>query len=119
MTVRGTLRPGTSRARVEYTFRADAGQKISVRLNSNRVKYPGGDSAGAVFFVLDNQDGQPPDFGDYPYGGPTSWDGVLPAAGTYRIRVLVEDGPDDPSPEALRRLRQTISYTLRVTFPRR
>ena len=119
VTVRGTLRPGTSEASVEYVFRAKAGQKISLRLNSNRVAYGAGETAGAVFFVVNDQDQLPPDFGDYPYGGPTNWTGVLPTEGTYRVRVRVEDGPDDPSPEALRRLRRRIRYTLQVTFPRR
>ncbi len=113
--VKGTLLPG--RGHVEYAFRARAGQRISVRLASNRVRYAEGDTAGAVFFVLDANDRQPPDFGDYPYGGPVSWDGTLPRAGTYRIKVLVEDGPDDPPPAALRRLNLKVNYRLSVRFP--
>ena len=115
--VKGTLLPG--RGNVEYAFRARAGQRISVRLASNRVRYAEGDAAGAVFFVLDADDSQPPDFGDYPYGGPVSWDGKLPRAGTYRIKVLIEDGPDDPPPAALLRMNQRVNYKLVVRFPQR
>lgn len=118
VSVTGSLRPGPGRDRVEYTFRARAGQRVAVRLTSNRVSLNEGDTSGAVFFVLDAQDRQPPDFGDYPYGGPVSWDGRLPRAGLYRIRVLIEDGPDDPPPAALLRLRQRVNYKLSVRFPR-
>ena len=118
VTVRGSLRPGPGRERVEYVFHARAGQRVSVRLTSNRIRYGEGVTAGAVLFVLDSDDRQPPDFGDYFYGGPVSWDGRLPRAGTYRIRVLIEDGPDDPPPATLRRMNARVDYKLVVRFPR-
>ena len=112
----GVLRPGTAEARHEYVFKARAGQKLSVRVTSGRVKMGEGGEAAAVFHVTDAESRLPPDFGDYPYGGPTEWAGALPRAGTYRIVVFVEDGPDDPDEATLRRMKLSLRYRLGVTL---
>jgi hypothetical protein len=74
------------------------------------------DTAGAVFHVTNAEGNLPPDFGDYPYGGPTVWAGALPHDGLYRIVVFVEDGPDDPDAATLRRLKLSLRYRLRMTL---
>lgn len=112
----GVLRPGTAEALHEYFFRAKAGQKLKVRVTSNRVRLGPDDTSGAIFFVNDETGRTPSDFGDYPWGGPTEWAGTLTRSGTYRIKVLMEDGPDDPDEETLRRMKLSLRYTLRVTL---
>ncbi len=115
-TVGGVLRPGTREARHVYTVRAKAGQRLSVRVTSGRVRLGEGNASGAVFHVTDDADSMPPNFGDYPYGGPTEWAGALPRGGVYKIIVFMEDGPDDPDDAALRRLKLSLQYRLRVTL---
>lgn len=110
----GVLRPGTNEARHEYVLVAKAGQRLSVRLTSNHVRMENGDRKVAVLGVLDEGGGLPPSFGDYPWGGPTEWAGALPRAGTYRITVQMEDGPDDPDEATLRRMRLSLRYRLSV-----
>ena len=110
------LRPGTSRARHVYTFRAKAGQRLSARVTSGRLSVPGAGEVGAVFHVTDERRNLPPDFGDYFYGGPTEWAGALPRDGLYRLVVFVEDTPDDPDEATLRRMKLALRYRLRVTL---
>jgi len=112
----GVLRPGTREARHVYAFRAKAGQRLSARVTSGRLSVPGAGEVGAVFHVTDEQRNLPPGFGDYPYGGPTEWSGALPRDGLYRVVVFVEDTPDDPDEAALRRLKLSLRYRLRVTL---
>ncbi len=112
----GVLRPGTREARHVYTFRAKAGQRLSARVTSGRLRLQDVGEVGAVFHVTDERGNLPPGFGDYPYGGPTEWAGKLPRAGTYRIVVFVEDGPDDPDEATLRRMRLSLRYRLQVTL---
>lgn len=112
----GVLRPGTVRARHLYAFDAKAGQKLTVRLTSDRVSLGEAREAGAVFHVTDEEGRLPPDFGDYPYGGPTEWTGALPRDGSYRIVVFMEDGPDDPDAATLRRRGLSLRYRLNVTL---
>jgi hypothetical protein len=114
--VGGTLRPGTREARHVYTFRAKAGQRLSARVTSGRLRVPAAGEVGAVFHVTDEERNLPPSFGDFPYGGPTEWAGALPRDGLYRLVVFVEDTPDDPEEAALRRLRLALRYRLRVTL---
>lgn len=115
-TVGGVLRPGTRDARHVYTVRAKAGQRLSVRVTSGRVRLGEAGRAGAVFHVTDEGGGLPPSFGDYPYGGPTNWAGALSSGGVYKIIVFVEDGPDDPDEATLRRLKPSLPYRLTVTL---
>ncbi|MET0647855.1 MAG: hypothetical protein ABW208_14665 [Pyrinomonadaceae bacterium] len=112
----GVLRPGTREARHAYTFRAKAGQRLSVRVTSGRVRVGEADESAAVFHVTDEGGNLPPDFGDYPYGGPREWAGALPRGGVYKITVSVEDGPDDPDEATLRRMKLSLRYRLTVTL---
>lgn len=114
--VGGVLRPGTRDSRHIYTLRVKAGQRLSVRVTSGRVRLGDAGAAGAVFHLTDEGGGLPPTFGDYPYGGPKEWAGALPSGGVYKIIVFVEDGPDDPDEATLRRLKPTLPYKLRVTL---
>ncbi|HEX6184937.1 MAG TPA: hypothetical protein VFZ44_13715 [Pyrinomonadaceae bacterium] len=115
-TVSGVLRPGTREARHVYTFRAKAGQRLTARVTSGRVRMGEAGTAGAVFHVTNAEGNLPPEFGDHPYGGPTEWAGALPHDGVYRIVVFVEDGPDDPDAATLRRLKLSLRYRLRLTL---
>jgi hypothetical protein len=114
--VSGVLRPGTREARHAYTFRAKAGQRLSARVTSGRVSMGEGGGAAAVFHVTYEAGNLPPDFGDYPYGGPTEWAGALPRDGLYKVTVSVEDGPDDPDEATLRRMKLSLRYRLKVTL---
>jgi hypothetical protein len=115
-TTAGVLRPGTREARHEYVLRARAGQRLSVRVTSGRVRMGEGGEAAAVFHVTDGEGNLPASFGDYPYGGPTKWAGALARAGVYKIVVFVEDGPDDPEEATLRRAKLSLRYRLDVTL---
>jgi hypothetical protein len=115
-TAAGVLRPGTREARHVYTFRAKAGQRFSARVTSGRLRVPAAGEVGAVFHLTDEQRNLPPNFGDYPYGGPTEWAGALPRDGLYRLVVFVEDTPDDPDEATLRRMKLSLRYRLKVTL---
>lgn len=115
-TAAGVLRPGTREARHEYLFRAKAGQRLSARVTSGRLALGEAGAVGAVFHVTDEAGNLPPDFGDYPYGGPTEWAGALPRAGVYKLVVFVEDTPDDPDEATRRRMKLSLRYRLRVTL---
>ncbi|HEY0169884.1 MAG TPA: hypothetical protein VGB98_02440 [Pyrinomonadaceae bacterium] len=111
----GVLRPGTREARHEYLFTAKAGQRLSVRVTSGRVRMGEAGKVGAVFHVTDAERNTPAEFGDYPYGGPKEWAGVL-RAGVYKIIVFIEDTPDDPDEATQRRMNLSLRYRLRVTL---
>jgi hypothetical protein len=111
----GVLRPGTREARHEYVFNTKAGQRLWVRVTSGRVSMGEAGAVGAVFHVTDAERNTPSEFGDYPYGGPKEWAGVL-RAGVYKIVVFVEDTPDDPDEATRRRMNLSLRYRLKVTL---
>ena len=113
----GTIFPGKDgKDTAEFTFKAKKGQKIKVALKSNKVRLGEDDYAGAVFFILDENQNTPPDFGDYPYGGPKNWAGALTKTGDYRIRVAMEMTSDFEDLDALKKLDLVIRYSIRVTL---